>query len=274
MSFAKSRILVPKLKDSYGPMLTSLLNQGIKVDTPQKKREIVTSFGQENKVEKAIWFNSLPLTDKLDFPYGWWMCDLRDPRIFPKIHVDTIFLCNKHFMKDYSDYFGAKVHYMPQIGYEVDMAIGRDVNWDIVFIGEENQMYHSNRKEYFDVLKEFNFKWIRGEKFTKDQNWIYYKTPISLAISPQFEGYTSNRLYNILSSGGFCLTLWFPGIEQLFTNHHHLVWFKNAEDLKLIIKYYLAHPEKRQEIANNGKKLYYEKYSASHKLEQMLALIK
>jgi len=270
--YSKSVIVVPKLKDKYGPIMTSLLMNDIEVTTVEKLGTRFVGLRQNKSYEKAIWFNSTP-PPQLSCKVGWWMCDLRDPRIFPRVKVDTIFLCNKQFLKDYERHFGAKVYYMSQTGYDIPIEKGRDITWDVVFIGERNHFYHKNRAQYLEELAKFNFKHISGEKTTVDQKWIYNMTPISIAISPQMEGYTSNRLYNILSSGGFCLTLWFPGIEDLFENKKHLVWFKSPEEMKELIEYYLKHPKKRDKIAKAGKKLYDEKHSGKCRLYSMLNLL-
>jgi spore maturation protein CgeB len=95
-----------------------------------------------------------------------------------------------------------------------------------------------------------------------------------LAISPQYIGYTSNRLYNILASGGFCLTLWFPGIEDLFENKKHLVWFKTPEEAVKLARYYMEHPLEREKIAKQGHKEYLSKHTAQKRLDYMFDILR
>lgn len=68
----------------------------------------------------------------------------------------------------------------------------------------------------------------------------------------QVEGYFSNRTFLTLASGGFHLTAYVPGLEQLFENHHHLVWFHDPDECLELLAYYLKRPETRQKIAHQG----------------------
>lgn len=257
-------LVIPQLKESYGPMMRSLLKSGIKLVKPN---DCIN-------VKSAIWFNSTP-PPKLGCKTGWYMCDLRKPESFQRVKLDMIFLCNTHFKKAYEKYFDAKVYYMPQCGFDDDMTKGRDLGADIIFIGGITHEFHTNRGECIDALKNYNFKHIQSENggFTKDQKYIYRKTPISLAVSPQYGHYTSNRLYNILSSSGFCLTLWFPGIENLFVNKKHLVWFKDTKEMTKLIDYYLKNPKERSRIAEYGNKLYLARHTGEHRISKMIELL-
>lgn len=209
---------------------------------------------------------------------GWWMCDLRSPNAIGKLSLipDNIFLCNEEFINEYSEYYKTKTTFMPQSGVDDKMIPGRDIEGNLVFIGGVSSGYHANRGNILGYLKtrpDLNFWFINGEGTTKDQKYIYRNTDFCLAISPPAQTYTSNRLYNILSSGGFCLTLYFPGIEKLFKNHEHLVWFKQKEEIPKIVKYYTENKTKYNKIRRNGLKLYNEKHTAEHRLNNMFDIL-
>lgn len=207
---------------------------------------------------------------------AWWMCDLRNPKELPDAEVDYIFLCNTEFTEDYKRKYKAEVFYLPQCGDDRPTPeTGRDIKGkEVVFIGNFNSKYHNNRGDILTAIgKVSNLMLVSGEGYSKDTKYLYKNVPISLAISPQAKGYTSNRLYNILSSGGFCLTLWFEGIEDLFENKKHLVWFKTVEEAEQLTKYYLKHKEERNRIAREGNKLYKEKHTAKHRLEMILSIV-
>lgn len=228
-------------------------------------------YKNADKYDKILVYHNRPdlIPHDIKANIGWWMCDLRPPDSFPKKKLDNIFLCNTHYAKDYAKYFGAKVFYCPQTGHSQTIKKGHKRAADIVFIGNVSPtVYHSNRKEILQAIEEnFNLEMISGDHYTINTPWIYYDTPISLAISPQAQGYTSNRLYNILASKGFCLTLYFPGIEKLFENHKHLVWFKTKEEAVELIKFYLKNPDKRDIIRAEGYKLYKQKHSYIKRLD-------
>lgn len=66
--------------------------------------------------------------------------------------------------------------------------------------------------------------------------------------------YCSNRLWNSMACG-FHLTYYFSGIEEMFKNHKHLVWFKTLEEMDQLVEYYLKNDSKRKEIYENGRRL-------------------
>lgn len=259
-------VLFHKLKDAYGPMAESIIQTGIDVGSFQHDL---------SDYDNAVLFcNDPALIGNLRNGHtkiGWWMNDMRPPEHLPMVDVDFIFLCNKGYLKDYEEKYQTPTFYAPQCGIDTHFPSEEPINWDILFIGNFSTQWHIGRKEILDTFKDslLNVKVITGEFYTKTQKHLYKNTPISLAISPQVEGYTSNRLYNILSSGGFCLTLWFPGIEDLFENKKHLVWFETAEEGVELAQYYLENPEKRKEIAEAGQKLYQERHTAKHRLDFM-----
>jgi hypothetical protein len=67
------------------------------------------------------------------------------------------------------------------------------------------------------------------------------------------EWYFSNRTWFTLGSGGFLLTNYVPRLEDLFRNHEHLVWYRDAKECVELIAHYLARPEERERIARAGR---------------------
>lgn len=66
------------------------------------------------------------------------------------------------------------------------------------------------------------------------------------------EGYFSNRTWFTLGCRGFLLTNYVPGLEQVFENHGHLVWYRSPEEALDLARHYLARPEERARIAARG----------------------
>lgn len=66
------------------------------------------------------------------------------------------------------------------------------------------------------------------------------------------EWYFSNRTWFTLGCGGFLLTNYAPRLEDLFTNHEHLVWYRSTQECLELIEHYLARPEERARIAAAG----------------------
>lgn len=205
----------------------------------------------------------------------WWLCDLRPAYIWNYAKYDHIFLCNKEHLDDYSKKFGCPVTFLPQCGDDRDIGYsGRTVTRDIVFIGNFSSQYHLGRSKVLEELSRVNLsvELITGEGYSRDTKYIYANAPFCLSMSPNAKGYTSNRLYNILSSGGFCLSKYFDGIEDLFENHKHLCWFKTGEEAREIVDYYYEHPEEYEIIKKKGKELYDAKHTAAHRIQEIIAV--
>lgn len=64
--------------------------------------------------------------------------------------------------------------------------------------------------------------------------------------------YFSDRYYLSMSCGIFTLVQYIPGLETLFTNHDHLVWFNDQNEACQLIDYYLQHDDERSRIAKTG----------------------
>jgi hypothetical protein len=210
---------------------------------------------------------------------GWWMCDFRAwedldcKQISPKI--THIFVCSTELLDNYRKNFGKKTYYLPQCGYKFKKApnIKRRKS-NIIFIGSTyHPKYHTNRLEYFFALRKYGFNHIFRGKTSYDMSRLYKETPISLSISMPFRGYTSNRLYNILAAGGFCLSLYYPEMEKQFTNREHLVWFKNVKEAINLAGHYLGNTKERNRIAENGRKLFLEKHTPRCRVQNMFDIM-
>jgi len=245
--------------------------------------------------EVVIHFHNATPSFRTSAKVLWWMCDLRAPQqMLPTCTADMIFICNSLFVDDYEKHFGVKVHYLPQCGNDADMKPGRNLKDACIFLGIvrgpadfqtsnplkselllrqiQNKGFHANRSPVIDALRKAKISVgvINRERITADQKWLYNNAPLSLSVSLPVPGYTSNRLYNILSSAGFALVNWFPGIEKLFENKEHLVWFRSPEEAVELARYYLDNDDKRNAIREAGHRLYLEKHTGLARVNFML----
>lgn len=206
---------------------------------------------------------------------GWWMGDyVEDPDSYLDDSITHIFISSRNLIPVYERTFKRPTYYMPLCGVEGKSEKIRDVTWDILFIGRlEGTIPHRQRKKYFAELGGFNFKLINGEGDTKDKKYLYKNTPINISISRYADGSTSNRLFDILASGGFALVRYFPGLEELFENRKDLVWFTNEKEMVRLVKYYLQHGKERKKIAEAGHQTYLKKHTARHRIKNILDIM-
>lgn len=87
------------------------------------------------------------------------------------------------------------------------------------------------------------------------------------------ECYFSNRTFITLASGGFHVTSYVPGLETMFENGKHLVWYKTEEECFRLIEYYLERPALRKRIAREGCGWARRRYGMSRQVSRMLRLI-
>lgn len=97
---------------------------------------------------------------------------------------------------------------------------------------------------------------------------VFQASKINLNITMRpIETGLSLRVWDILGCGGFLLTNYQAEIPEYFEIGKDLETYESMEELEQKIRYYLAHEEKRVEIAING----YEKTAKFHTYEMRIA---
>jgi spore maturation protein CgeB len=102
----------------------------------------------------------------------------------------------------------------------------------------------------------------------------FYLSKINLNItSRSIESGVPQRVWDILSVGGFCLTNYQPELEDYFEIGKDLDVYHNLEELDEKIAYYLKHDEERVRIAINGYKKMRKYHTTTERLKKALAYI-
>ncbi|MBI4446669.1 MAG: glycosyltransferase [Acidobacteria bacterium] len=94
---------------------------------------------------------------------------------------------------------------------------------------------------------------------------------IGYDATDQVELYFSNRTWLTLGCGGFLLTRYVPSLERLFVRRKHLDWFGSMSECAERIEYYLANPQEREQIAQNGHAHAHQNYRFSDVAQAILA---
>lgn len=153
-----------------------------------------------------------------------------------------------------------------------------DKEYDITFIGSCDY----ERKQIYEALKEenFNVKFF-GPKFTEfvgpnEFREICSKSKIVLNISRgNYVGYSSLRLWNVLSCGSLVLTKNIPYMKEYLKlkEDEHIVSFSNIKELISQTKYYLENEYEREEIAKNGREFVLNNRTWTHVAKDILQVL-
>jgi tetratricopeptide (TPR) repeat protein len=176
---------------------------------------------------------------------------------------DQIYCLSPSFLKKISDW-GLKGELL--VGGTAKKPLKRELGYDIVFVG--NAKGPSGRQIIRDLGKtSYKFKvWGEGwENILPPENYggLYYKNEglAELYASSKIvlndhhedmrrEGFLNPRILDVFASGGFVISDDIKGLEDLFGEA--LVTYRNAEELKGLINFYIEHPEDRESIIKTG----------------------
>lgn len=83
-----------------------------------------------------------------------------------------------------------------------------------------------------------------------------------------FYGFVSNRIYDVTASGGFILTDYMPEISKIYGNS--VATYKDYNEFKKKLAYYLANPSIRKNMAEQARKITLENFTNT-KIAQIFA---
>ena len=107
--------------------------------------------------------------------------------------------------------------------------------------------------------------------YEKEVPLIFHNSRINLNItSKTIESGVPQRVFDILSCGGFCLTNYQPEIAELFEDGVDLVMYGDIEDMVRKADYYLTHEEERAQVAQRGHKKAVECYGLISRVREMM----
>lgn len=186
-------------------------------------------------------------------------------------------------LKQFDKIYCASSDFIPQLkamGYEnVEMLIASTskrpaevpIMYDIVFVGNARTRRSEGRSVVGDMgLTRHNFKvwgnlWenILPDSYYGGKYWDYQKLEKLYASAlitlndhhrdMAREGFVSNKIFDILASGGFAISKYNIGIEKIFGNS--VPQYQTAEQLKDMVEFYLNNPEERERLMLTGREI-------------------
>lgn len=166
-------------------------------------------------------------------------------------------------------------HDLPKTFFLDDMAL----SFDILFIG---RLYTQRRKDLHERLSQIairhnasygKFGHPQAELWGSDFAKACYLSKIVVCDNfvNNVPGYWSDRLYLSLGCGAFVLASHVPDIERVFTDHVHLVVWKDFGHLERLIEKYLDDTGFRRAVALNGYRLVRNHHTYDQRAQRFLA---
>ena len=191
-------------------------------------------------------------------------------------------LVNRKVLRQYDKIFCLSSSFMQkinQMGFEAQLMIGAtakkpvktSIKYDIVFVGNAHLRLPYGRRIVQDVGEtRYNFKvWGKGWKDKLPERYfggqyfdnqkldeLYASSLITLNDhydDMRREGFVAVRVFDILASGGFCISDKNSGIEEIFGDC--VPQYESAEHLRELIDFYVNNPEGRLELMQKSRQI-------------------
>jgi spore maturation protein CgeB len=145
------------------------------------------------------------------------------------------------------------------------------IEYDVVFVGNARTRRADGRSVVSDMGQtEFNFKvwghlWdnLLPKKYYGGKYWDYQDLQKLYASSlitlndhhhdMAREGFVSNKIFDILASGGFALSQYNAGIEGIFEDS--VPQYESAEQLQDLVKFYMHSIKERRRLMLKGRRI-------------------
>ena len=142
-------------------------------------------------------------------------------------------------------------------------------------IGEKYSMRLYTGSELPEGLADKKIEVFGYADYQTEVPLIFHNSKININItSKTITSGIPQRIFDILSCGGFCLTNYQPEIAEYFVDGEELVMYTDMADLLAKVEYYLSHEEERKQIAEKGRRKIEAEHCLKRRVEEMLAVIK
>jgi hypothetical protein len=102
--------------------------------------------------------------------------------------------------------------------------------------------------------------------------WACSRAKIALSINahdvPMYASW--RRIFNTMACGTLLLVRYFPGLETVFENKKHLVWYKERTEAVRLARHYLVAKNEREQIAEVGRQEVLARHTWDHRIAEML----
>lgn len=220
--------------------------------------------------------------EKGQFPFiAYWVIDTHlDPgwRIKNAIEsgVDHVFCAQKNGVEIFEKR-GISASWLPlacdpEVHFYDD---GIRQKYDICFVGHTDPFWRvmDRRIDFLEWIFSKFPNFFYGQRYLKDATEIYTQSKIVLNHSVNND--INMRCFEACCSGSLLLTdrIKNNGFEDLFIEDIHLIVYSDFEDAATKIRYFLEHDDKRETIANLGRKNVFQRHTYHERMQEILRVI-
>lgn len=161
------------------------------------------------------------------------------------------------------------------------------IEHELLFVGNSRKIYRKIIKDLLPTkysLSIYGNHWddfvnkslIKGKHIPNNELHKYYAST-AILLNDHWDdmrdkGFISNRIFDALASGAFVISDEIEGIENILENS--IVTYKDKNDLKEKINFYLANPEERIRKAKHGLSIVLEKHTFKIRANRFSEVIK
>ena len=276
-----SEVIIAVCSDFRPDLVLALAQSPISIEALKRLRQ--------NNITSAFWFVE-------DYQYmDYWK------KYAP--HYDFYFaIQDGAFFRELEKIGVRNYHYLPmaanpQIHCPLDLSRqdSREFGSDISFMGAG----YYNREKMFHGLLDYDFK-IWGNEWndlshvwkhvqregqrlsTADTVKVFNATGININLHSSvchegvdpFGDFVNPRTFEIASCGAFQLADCRANLERHFSPETEIICYKNLEDLRGKIDFYLKRPELRRRIASGARQRVLNEHTYEHRMRELLCFIK
>ena len=231
--------------------------------------------------------------------YGDFRWKLRPHVVDIGKHADHTFLYHKDadLIKQYAERGVRNIGFWCA-GTDPDVFYPRGGNklYDIVFMANNSDFLegHRQRRDLIDAIVEKGtdlhlygngWEYLSGvsnvhlHPFVNDEEFAEACSAAKItlgynAVNNVYMYASWRRPLNSMACGAFHVTSYFPGLEEIFENSKHLVWFNSIPEAIELIQYYLNHDKEREKIAETGRQEVVSHHTWNVRIKEMLGYVK
>jgi spore maturation protein CgeB len=159
---------------------------------------------------------------------------------------------------------------------------------DVAFVGTliPDNLY-SQRIQALEALRNFNLgvwsvhdipatlrPFARGEALGEDMLEVLSAAKITINTHGDFMRYGGNmRLFEAAAVGVFQIADNLPGVSQWFTEGETIVTYKDFDDLRAKVRYYLDHDAERERIIKQAQEHVYAHHTYDQRVQRLEELV-